>query len=85
MTKRHSSRTRDGRPAAGGRVILTNLPKGFLDDLPEEDRVAINAVNGKPILLIEYDDIGRAELEFTDRRGVTHSIWVGTEFVRPVK
>ena len=43
-------------------VILTAIPQGFLDDLPEEDQQAIREIVGKPVLLNEYDDAGRAEL-----------------------
>jgi hypothetical protein len=45
------------------------VPPGLLDDLPTEDRKAISNVVGKPIVLNEYDDDGRAELEFNDADG----------------
>jgi hypothetical protein len=49
--------------------------------LPTEDQEAIAAVVGKLILLTEYDDDGRAELEFTDRNGIIHSIFVNPDFI----
>jgi hypothetical protein len=67
------------------KAILTELPPGFLDDLPEEDQKAILDVVGKPIEFVGYDEDGRAELAFTDTNEVFHSIWVGRDFIRPVK
>jgi hypothetical protein len=37
---------------------------------------------GKPILLIDYDEIGRAELEFKDKNETLHHIRVKAEFLR---
>jgi len=58
------------------------MPPGLLDGLPPEDQRAISEVFGKPVLLNEYDDHGRAELEFTDREGVIHFIYVDPSFIR---
>jgi hypothetical protein len=63
-------------------AILKSIPPGLLTGLPPYDKRAITAVLGKPVLLVEYDDVGRAELEFTDKNGRSHTIWVNTEFVR---
>ena len=54
------------KPNPGDMVVLTAIPQGFWDDLPEEDQQAIREIVGKPVLLNEYDDAGRAELEFRD-------------------
>jgi hypothetical protein len=69
-------------------VSLTSIPPGRLDGLPHEDQNAIVAIVGKPVLLVGYDEDGRAELHFDDpfdgRPGDcshTHSIWVAPEFV----
>lgn len=70
------------KPNVGDMVVLTAIPKGFLDDLPEEDQQAIREIVGKPVLLIEYDDAGRAELEFKDRDGQTHFIFVAADFIK---
>jgi hypothetical protein len=70
------------KPKPRSRVVLTEVPPGLLDDLPEEDQQAINEVVGKPIRLNEYDEIGRAELEFTDRNGIFHEIWVKPDYIR---
>jgi hypothetical protein len=70
------------QPKRGDSVIVTAVPAGFLDDLPNEDQQAINAVIGKPVLLKEYDDAGRAELEFTDDHGTIHLIYVHPSFIR---
>jgi hypothetical protein len=70
------------KPKPGELVILTEIPRGTLDDLPPEDQQAITDVVGKSILLKDYDDAGRAELEFTDRDGETHYIFVAPKFIR---
>jgi len=71
------------KPKPGGRVILTGLPFGFLDDLPMEDQKAISVVVGKPVILNEYNDDGRAELEFKD--GNIHFIRVNPDFIKTAK
>jgi hypothetical protein len=68
----------------GEMVILTALPPGFLDDLPEEDQQAIAAVVGTPIRLRGWDDIGRAELEFQEQNGTFHTLFVARTFISPV-
>ena len=69
-------------------VVLTRIPPGLLDGLPQEDQDAIVAIVGKPLLLVEYDEDGRAELHFddpfdtrTEDYSHTHSIWVAPEFI----
>jgi hypothetical protein len=68
----------------GQKAILTALPTGFLDDLPEEDQRAISAVVGTPIRLLGFDDVGRAELEFQEQNGTFHTIFVDRKFIQPV-
>ncbi len=72
----------DAKPEPGNRVIFIELPPGFLNDLPQADQQAIEAVVGQPIRLNEYDADGRAELEFRDRNGCLHKVYVGPEFIR---
>ena len=74
--------TGDMKPKPGNRVILVELPPGFLHDLPEEDQYAIKSAVGKPVRLNEYDDDGRAELEFKDCNGYFHTMYVAPEFIR---
>lgn len=69
------------RPKPGDRVILRECPAGLLDDLPAADQQAISAIIGKPVRLNEYEDDGRAELEFTDADGVIHFLFVRPEFI----
>ena len=75
------------KPNAGDMVILVQLPPGFLDNLPSEDQTAIVSKVGKAVLLVGYDEDGRAELELEgDRRDRvlhTRSIWVHPSFIRP--
>ena len=72
----------DMKPKPGDLVVLTGVPPGLLNDLPIEDQKAISEVVGKPIQLNEYDEDGRAELEFKDRNGNFHFIYVRPEFIR---
>jgi hypothetical protein len=73
------------KPTPGTLVMLVELPPGMLDDLPLEDQKAIFDAIGKPMLVNEYDDAGRAELEFKDCDGIVHFIYVGSEFIRAFK
>jgi hypothetical protein len=69
------------KPVPGDTVLLREVPSGLLDGLPTEDQRAISEIAGKPVQLIEYDDAGRAELEFTDREGVVHFIYVNPDHI----
>ncbi len=72
-------------PNPGEKVVLTVLPSGLVDDLPKEDQDAVREIVGKPVLLSDYDEEGRAELQFTDRNGIIHFIYVSTSLLRCVK
>ena len=61
--------------------MLTAVPPGMLDDLPTEDQQAIKEIVGKPILLTQFDEDGRAELEFRDANGDFHTLYVRPEFI----
>jgi hypothetical protein len=65
------------------RATLKGLPPGLIGDLPIEDRQALLSVVGKQLHLNAYDEDGRAELEFTDAQGVSHTIWVDPQFIDP--
>ena len=69
------------KPKPGDTVVLFEVPAGLLDDLPPEDQRAINGIVGKPILLREYDEAGRAELAFKDSAGTFHYIYVDPAFI----
>lgn len=66
----------DKKPQPGDTVVLTRMPQGLLDGLPPEEQEAISEALGKPLKLNEYDEDGRAELEFTDAQGIIHFIYV---------
>lgn len=66
----------------GDPVVLGEAPRGLLDGLPKEDQRAICEIVGKPVLLNEYDEEGRAELEFTDSDGTIHLIYVSTDVIK---
>jgi hypothetical protein len=72
------------KPKPGDRVRLIQLPPGLLDDLPLEDQQAINEAVGQPVQLNEYDNDGRAELQFKDRNGTLHFIYVKPEFIKKI-
>ena len=57
---------RDSKPEPGEMVLLKSIPPGLVDGLPQDDQNAIVAIIGKPVLLVGYDDDGRAELHFDD-------------------
>jgi hypothetical protein len=75
-------------PNPGETVSLTSIPPGLLNGLPQEDQDAIVAIVGKPVLLVGYDEDGRAELHFeapfdvrSNEYAHTRSIWVAPEFI----
>jgi len=69
------------KPKPGDTIALTEVPQGLLEDLPSEDQQAICDIVGKPILLVEYDEDGRAELEFRDHDGNVHFIYVNPALI----
>ena len=69
----------------GEMVALTKIPAGLLDGQREKDQAAISGIVGEPVLLSEYDDIGRAELEFKDTHGVIHFICVDPSVIKAVE
>ena len=80
--------THDSKPGPGEMVLLTSIPAGLLEGLPQEDQDAIVAIVGKAELLAGYDEDGRAELHFDDPFDAraddyshSHSIWVAPEFI----
>lgn len=73
------------RPESGTTVVLASVPPGLLDGVPQGDQEAIAAIVGQAVRLVDYDDVGRAELEFTDKRGDIHYIYVKPEYLRPVE
>ncbi len=74
--------TKLNKAKPGDVVVLERLPPGLLKGLPEEDQIAISEIVGKPVLMVCYDDDGRAELEFADRNGHRHSIFVDPGSIR---
>ena len=70
------------KPALGNMVVLSEAPPSLMEGLPIADQKAIANAVGKPILLIGYDEAGRAELEFMDAEGGIHSIYVNPEILR---
>lgn len=80
---------RGKKPKPGDKVILVGLPPYFLDDLPEEEQRAISRRVGTSIRLVEWDELGQAEVEFNYRIGkheiIYHTLWVPAQFVRPIK
>jgi hypothetical protein len=71
------------KPKPGSTVILKEVPPGLLDGLLKEDQHAISEAVGRKVLLNEYDELGRAELQFTSPDGAIHFIWVDPKFLVP--
>ncbi|HEV2205303.1 MAG TPA: hypothetical protein VGR36_02110 [Candidatus Acidoferrales bacterium] len=76
---------RSKKPKPGDKVILVGLPPHFLNDLPAEDQRAISGIIGSPIRLNAYDEYGRAELEFKEKNGTIHFIYVERRFLKAAK
>jgi hypothetical protein len=68
----------------GDNVILVALPSGFMDDMDVEDQTALSEAVGTLVVFNEYDEIGRAELQFTSRDGHLHFVWVESKFIKAV-
>jgi len=64
---------------------LEKLPPGLIDGLPSEDQQAISPIVGVPVLFSGFDEIGLLELEFVERDGTFHHIYVNREFVSTKK
>jgi len=92
QSKRNSGSTSSTRTSStrkkfkpGDKVVLATLPPGLLRGLPSEDQKAIRDILGKPVLLEQYDDDGRAVLTFTDSKNVAHSIFVSPKSITTIK
>jgi hypothetical protein len=72
------------KPVPGDQVTLLKAERGLLKGLPREDQNAIKAIVGTPVRLRAYDDDGRAELEFQERDGTGHFIYVRPDLLRRV-
>jgi hypothetical protein len=68
----------------GDLVRLKLLPPELLNDLPLEDRKAIVKASAAPMRLVEYDEVGRAGLEFTDDKGMIHIIYVNPDVLTDI-
>ena len=68
----------------GEKVVLKALPAGFLTDLPRSDKTAISKMIGRRIRLVGYEAAGRAELEFSDSKGVRHYLYVNPRFISAI-
>ena len=63
-------------------AILKSVPTALLKGLPKSDKEAIIAIVGESIALIGRDSNDNTiELEFVDKHGDTHNIWVEESFV----
>ena len=68
-------------PKPGDSVVLRVIPDALLDGLEEDTQNAIKAIIGKSVRFNEIDEHGRAELQFTDAKGIIHFIWVDPELL----
>lgn len=65
----------DTRPVGGLAVKLRGVPRELLFGLPKEDQAAITLAVGTTVTLIGLI-AGQAEVEFRDRAGNFHTLWV---------
>jgi hypothetical protein len=77
--------TQRTRPRPGEMATIRTAPPGLLQGLPLEDQEAILEAVGEPMHLLDIDSDGRAELEFTDKHGVIHFIYVDAGLVEPIR
>jgi hypothetical protein len=73
------------RIPAASKAILKALPTGFVDDFPDEDRLALTAEIAKRVQLNGYDEDGRAELEFVAGDETVHFVFVTPEHLTGLK
>ncbi len=71
-------------PKLGELVKLKLVPPDLLENLPIADRKAILRASSSPKRLIEYDEVGRAGLDFTDDNGIIHIIYVNPDLLDSV-
>ena len=71
-------------PKLGELVKLKLVPPDLLENLPIADRKAILRASSSPMRLIEYDEVGRAGLDFTDDNGIIHIIYVNPDLLDSV-
>jgi hypothetical protein len=73
------------QPKPGTRVLITHAPPDFLSGMAPNDRHAIAEILGKPVLLVDYDADGRAELSFSDRNKSLHFIYIDPIYIKTAK
>lgn len=60
----------------GTTVCILIAPDELISGLPESDQSAIKAVEGKKLIIEDFDKYGHAELRFRDKNNHIHYIWV---------
>jgi hypothetical protein len=79
--KQHSK----GMPKPGTRVIIVQEPPDLFLGMEENDRDAIAHIIGKPVLLVDYDADGRAELEFKSRSKSIHFVYIDPIYIKAAR
>jgi hypothetical protein len=72
-------------PKPGTSVIITKEPPDLFLGMDVNVRDAVSAILGKPILLVDYDADGRAELTFKDRKKASHFVYVDPTYIKAAK
>lgn len=67
----------------GELVLLVSVPLALTSELPEEDQDAIRCAVGTRVKFAGMT-YGQAEIEFRDKLGVEHTIWVDTDRIKPL-
>ena len=65
----------------GDAVKLLNASDGLLRGLPLSDQAAIHGQVNKIMIIQSFNEYGHVELEFTDKDGNMHFIWVESKDV----
>jgi hypothetical protein len=65
----------------GDQVILLGVPPTLMENLPDEDKAAITAAIGTPVIFMGFS-YGQAEVKFLDLHGNDHTIWVDQRHIK---
>ena len=57
-------------------LTMTRAPEDLTRGLPPEDQSAIRDQVGSTVVVVGFDDHGNVEVEFSDRGGTLHTIWI---------
>lgn len=66
---------------SGDVVVVTDITKSLINDLPEDDQLAINSIIGKALKILDITESNFAEIEFIYDDNI-HTIWLELEYLK---